>query len=201
MWMFCSLGHSEFCCSWRTSWRDVRGMEVATGVVSTVFTLCSFYRKGSPTERHCSVTDSNHHYVFIKPVCFSSAVALSSADRCEGRYSLSSAARLTSVMPFIGCRPASCGRDGSPTGWWGWWAPSHLWLVWSRWAPATVTGQTVHSLHLTVRNRSDNRLNLGYWWKLLSERMRSRSLMWSDFSQTVCGRWFQFFNEENVADF
>lgn len=87
-----------------------------------------------------------------EPVCFPPAVALSCADRCEGRYCLSSATWLTSVTPFTGCRPASCGRDNSPTGWWDWWAPSRLWLVWSRWA--TVTRQTVDSLHLTVRNRS-----------------------------------------------
>lgn len=81
---------------------------------------------------------------WYKPVCSPPAVTLSSTDRCEGSFSLSSAAWRTSVMPFTGCHLASSGREDSPTGWLVFWAPSHPWLVWSRWAQAAITRQTAH---------------------------------------------------------
>lgn len=150
MWMFCSSDHSEFWCYWRRSWGDMRGMETtAAGVVSTVLFAVNvedctvrlmWWRRACPD----------------KPVCFPPAVALGSTDRCEGSSSLSSAAWLTSVMPFTGCHLASCGQDDFPSGWWAWWAPSHLWLVWSRWKQATATRQREHSRHHSETNRADS---------------------------------------------
>lgn len=124
-----------------------------------------------------------------KPV-FSPTVTLSSTDRCEGRFSPSSAVWLTSVMPFTGCHLVFFGLVDSQTGWLGWWAQSHLWLVWCRWMSATVTSQTAHNFHLNVRNRLDvliraERTMYSVLLEMLSERICSRSLMWSDNSQTV----------------
>lgn len=116
-----------------------------------------------------------------KPLFLSATVARSSADRCKRRSSLSSAAWPTSVMPFIGCHLASCGRDDSPAGLWDWWALSHLWLVWSRWMQATVTRQIVHSL-LWCFGDWQMLIICGKCWV---KRLCGRSLMWSDFNQTV----------------
>lgn len=97
------------------------------------------------------------------------AVTLSSTDRWDGSSSPSSAAWLTSAMPSTGCHLAFCGQDASPTGWWDWWAPSRLWLDWSRWTQAAVIRQTLHN-YLIFMNEWK------CWWKILNERM-SRTLI------------------------
>ncbi len=184
IWIFCSSDHSEFCCSWKRSWRDLRGMEVVTGVVSKVFICLQLLLTGILTlwDTVLWLISTCPH----KPVCVSPAVAHRSADRCNGRFSLFSAAWLTSVMQFIGCRPASCGRDDSPIGWWGCWVPSRLWLVWSRWAQATVARQTVHSLHLAAINHSGALMT----WKMLFVEKAEWKDVWQIFNvirlQSAC---------------
>lgn len=90
-----------------------------------------------------------------KPACFPPTVALCSVRRWDRSCCPSSAAWLTSATPFTGCHPASCGRVDSLTGWWGWWAPSHLWLAWSRWTPAAAANQIVPRFNFTENESLD----------------------------------------------
>lgn len=151
MWISSLSDHSEFWCCWGRSWEAPRRTGGTAGASSKVSFVVH-------VEINCPAMRWTWQCVSL------SAVTLSSTDRWDGRSSPSSAAWLTSATPSTGCHLASCGQDASPTGWWGWWVPSRLWLDWSRWTQAAVTQQIVHN-YLIFMNEWK------CWWKILNERM------------------------------